>query len=229
MARVAAVAESLPMFPLGTVLLPGAPLPLQVFEPRYRQLTRDCLAGVPEFGVVLIERGSEVGGGDVRTNVGTVARIVASQALPDGRAYLVTVGTRRIRVTEWLEDAPYPRAMVEELVDDDRGPPPSAEAYAALVGTARRTLALASELGLEAGEATRDFGDDPAAGTFEIAAVTPLGVLDRQRVLAAVSAADRCSLLDGLLSDLNELLSFQLGGQPGGSLDEDGPEAAEEG
>ena len=111
MARVAAVAESLPMFPLGTVLLPGAPLPLQVFEPRYRELTRDCLAGVPEFGVVLIERGSEVGGGDVRTNVGTVARIVASQGFPDGRAYLVTVGTRRIRVTEWLEDAPYPRAV----------------------------------------------------------------------------------------------------------------------
>ena len=64
------MAEPLPMFPLGTVLLPGAPLPLQVFEPRYRGLTHDCLAGVPEFGVVLIERGSEVGGGDVRTNVG---------------------------------------------------------------------------------------------------------------------------------------------------------------
>ena len=219
------------MFPLGTVLLPGAPLPLQVFEPRYRELTRDCLAGVPEFGVVLIERGSEVGGGDVRTNVGTVAHIVASQVLPDGRAYLMTVGTRRIEVTEWLEDAPYPRAMVEEFVDD--GGPPSAEVYAALVGTARRTLALASELGLDAGEATRDFGDDPAAGTFEFAAVTPLGMLDRQRVLAAVDAAERCSLLDGLLSDLNELLSFQLGGEPGGrpggSLDEDGPEAAEEG
>ena len=73
--------------------------------------------------------------------------------------------------------------MVEELVDDDGGPPPSAEVYAALVGTARRTLALAAELGVDAGEATRDFGDDPAAGTFEIAAVTPLGMLDRQRVL----------------------------------------------
>ena len=56
----------LPMFPLGTVLLPGAVLPLHVFEPRYRQLVQDCLAGEPEFGVVLIERGSEVGGGDQR-------------------------------------------------------------------------------------------------------------------------------------------------------------------
>lgn len=216
------MAEPLPMFPLGTVLLPGAPLPLQVFEPRYRELTRDCLAGVPEFGVVLIERGSEVGGGDVRTNVGTVARIVASQALPDGRAYLMTVGTRRIRVTEWLEDAPYPRAMVEELVDEDTDAPPSGEAYAALVATARRTLALAAELGVDAEEATRDFEEDPAAGTFEIAAVTPLGVLDRQRVLASPSVAGRCALLEGLLADLNELLSFQLSG-------DDGPETAEEG
>ena len=91
--------------------------------PRYRELTRDCLAGVPEFGVVLIERGSEVGGGDVRTNVGTVARIVASQVLPDGRAYLMTVGTRRIRVTEWLEDAPYPRATVPTFVRTS--PPPT--------------------------------------------------------------------------------------------------------
>ena len=115
---------------------------------------------------MLIERGSEVGGGDVRTNVGTVARIVASQSLPDGRAFLVTVGTRRIRVTEWLEDEPYPRA-------DGRGPGRRRQRPAALtrrrtrrcVGTARRSLALAAELGVEAGEATRDFGDDPSAGT----------------------------------------------------------------
>ena len=60
----------LPMFPLGTVLLPGGVLPLHVFEPRYRQLVIDCLAddtGEPEFGVTMIERGSEVGGGDQRT------------------------------------------------------------------------------------------------------------------------------------------------------------------
>src|SRR5439155_458702 len=63
----------LPMFPLGTVLFPFVVLPLHVFEPRYRALTRDCLAGSGEFGVVLIERGLEVGGGDERFPVGTVA------------------------------------------------------------------------------------------------------------------------------------------------------------
>ena len=81
----------LPMFPLGNVVLPGELLPLNVFEPRYRQLVLDCLAAdVPEFGVVLIERGSEVGGGDVRASIGTVTRIARVHAaghrqVPDRR------------------------------------------------------------------------------------------------------------------------------------------------
>ena len=70
------MSQAIGMFPLGTVLLPGAVLPLHVFEPRYRALVADCLAGEQEFGVVLIERGSEVGGVDVRRDIATVARIV---------------------------------------------------------------------------------------------------------------------------------------------------------
>src|SRR5262249_59581225 len=111
----------LPMFPLGTVLLPGAVLPLHVFEPRYRTLLADCLAGEPEFGVVLIERGHEVGGGDVRRSVGTVARILEVATMPDGRAAVVTVGTRRITVNEWLPEEPYPLADVDDWPDADDG------------------------------------------------------------------------------------------------------------
>src|SRR3954447_12098654 len=102
----------LPMFPLGSVLLPSVFLPLHVFEPRYRALTEHCLAGEREFGVVLIERGSEVGGGDVRSPVGTVARILEAVQFDDGRWALGVVGTRRVRVTAWLDDDPYPRAEV---------------------------------------------------------------------------------------------------------------------
>ena len=60
---------TLPMFPLGTVLVPKAVVPLHVFEPRYQTMLVDVMAGDRKFGVVLIERGSEVGGGDVRTDV----------------------------------------------------------------------------------------------------------------------------------------------------------------
>ena len=63
---------SMPMFPLGTVLLPSVLLPLHIFEERYRTLIRDVLDADREFGVVLIERGSEVGGGDTRSSVGTL-------------------------------------------------------------------------------------------------------------------------------------------------------------
>ena len=64
------------MFPLGTVLFPSGVLPLRVFEPRYRDMLEDLLSGNREFGVVLIERGSEVGGGEVRSGIGTMARIL---------------------------------------------------------------------------------------------------------------------------------------------------------
>src|SRR5580658_1736392 len=111
--------RQLAMFPLSSVLFPGAELPLHVFEPRYRDLTDHCLAGDGEFGVVLIARGSEVGGGDQRFAVGTVAQIAAASRFDDGRWALLVEGTRRIAVTEWLADAPYPRAVVDDLAEGD--------------------------------------------------------------------------------------------------------------
>ena len=105
------------MFPLGTVLLPGTYLPLHVFEERYHALVPDCLTADREFGVVLIERGSEVGGGDASTGVGTVARIVEAPRFDDGRWALGAVGARRVRVRAWLPDDPFPRAEVEDWPD----------------------------------------------------------------------------------------------------------------
>src|SRR5207245_749816 len=85
------------MFPLGTVLFPHTQLPIHVFEPRYRKMVEDCLGGEGDFGVVLIERGHEVGGGDTRFPVGTLAHIVQAARIPDGRWMLAAVGTRRRR------------------------------------------------------------------------------------------------------------------------------------
>src|SRR5918995_2383501 len=132
------------MFPLQTVLLPGAVLPLHVFEPRYRQLVIDCLAddtGEPEFGVALIERGWEVGGGDQRTDVGVVARMVQVEALEGGRYHLVTVGTRRIRVNAWLPDDPYPLADVDDWADAECEEPGLPALVAAAESRVRRVAA----------------------------------------------------------------------------------------
>ena len=85
----------LPMFPLGRVLFPHMVLPLHVFEPRYLALIDDVLAGDQRFGVSLIERGHEVGGDDQRSDVGTVAQIVKTERLDDGRWLVIGLGVER--------------------------------------------------------------------------------------------------------------------------------------
>lgn len=199
------------MFPLGSVLFPHAELPLHVFEPRYRALTEACLAGDGEFGVVLIERGSEVGGGDTRFSVGTVARIVAAGRLPDGRYLLATVGTRRLRVREWLPDDPYPRAEVELLAEP--APTPDAhDARAEVERLLKRVLAMAAELG-EAPQAVGvELDDDPVQAGFEAAAAAPIGPLDAQRLLELDDPSERLAELRDLLGEQAELLELRLSG-----------------
>ncbi len=197
------------MFPLGTVLFPMGILPLHVFEPRYRTMTRDCLAGEPEFGVVLIERGHEVGGGDMRTDVGTVARIVEAVELTDGRFVLGTVGVRRIRVAEWLPDDPYPRADVVNFPDPPAGP--AAEAtYGQVLAVLRKVLALTAELGESVTEATVELADDPLVGSFQASAVAPLGPVDKQLLLATETPDDRLEVLHRLLVDEASVLERRL-------------------
>lgn len=202
----------LAMFPLGTVLFPHLVLPLHVFEPRYRALTLDCLAGSREFGVVLIERGTEVGGGDARFDVGTVARIVDQASTPDGRWALVTVGTRRTRVTCWLPDDPYPLALVEDLEE----PPPTPqdlEALPAVRGQVRRALALAAELGEErVTAATFTLAEEPEVAVWQLCAISPLGPADQQVLLQAASASQRLALLASMTEAACEMLAYRLSG-----------------
>ena len=206
----------LPVFPLGTVLLPRAHLPLHIFEPRYRTLVKDCLAGDGEFGVVLIERGQEVGGGDVRFGVGTVARIVQTAELPDGRWLVDAVGAGRFRVTEWLPEEPYPQAMVEAFDDEAGDADPKGAAEAAQRRTAverllRQVLALQVELGFPAPSAVRTLDEDPAAAAFEAALLSPLGPLDSQKLLEAPGTVARLALLETMLGDARDLLAQRIG------------------
>jgi Lon protease-like protein len=202
----------LPMFPLGTVLLPGMVLPLHVFEPRYRQLVQDCQAGDGEFGVVLIERGSEVGGGDVRTDVGTVAKIAQVQALPDGRYVLATVGARRLRVERWLDDDPYPRAEVvdwPEVAPDDGEGDEQRRTIEALV---RRAAALRTELGEQAPPVGLELVDDPVLAVYQAMLATAAGPADLQALLAAPTVSDRAAQLEILLRDQITVSEARLGG-----------------
>jgi Lon protease-like protein len=197
------------MFPLGSVLFPHGILPLHVFEPRYRVMTERCLEGDATFGVVLIERGSEVGGGDVRFDVGTLARIVQAGRFDDGRYALVAVGVQRLRVRSWLPDDPYPLAEVEPLDDDLVG-----DVSAHLDEVARlleRVRALHAELGAPLPSASIDLAvDDPARASFEAASLAPIGPLDAQALLEIDEAGDRLARLFALLTEEARVLEFRL-------------------
>ncbi|HWN26996.1 MAG TPA: LON peptidase substrate-binding domain-containing protein [Actinomycetospora sp.] len=121
---MSAVVDTVPLFPLGTVLLPGASLPLHIFEPRYRQLTIDLVTGAlpgKQFGVVAVREGwSPDDGREGLHDVGCTASLREVRRLPDGRFDLQTTGDRRFRLLD-VDDstAPYLVANVEYLPDDE--------------------------------------------------------------------------------------------------------------
>jgi uncharacterized protein len=114
-------ARELPLFPLNTVLFPSLPLPLHIFEERYKLMIGTCVVTDNLFGVCLIRDGVEVGGPAEPFDVGTVARIAEVERLPDGRMNLMTFGTSRFRLDEVIQREPYLVGRVVVL-EPDREP-----------------------------------------------------------------------------------------------------------
>jgi Lon protease-like protein len=197
-----------PQFPLGSVLFPSMVLPLHVFEPRYRVMVERVLDGDGEFGVVLIERGREVGGGDQRTDLGTMARIVDAERLSDGRWHLVTVGTERFRVNAWLPDDPYPVADVELWPDE---PPTDGVLvqHAQLIPKFRRCMTLASEAGIDVGPVLKLL-DEYTPGCLQMAAMAPLTPMDKHALLASPGPDQRVPLLGRFLDNAAAVLETRL-------------------
>ena len=191
----------LPMFPLGSVLLPGGVLPLHIFEVRYQQLLNHALETDRRFGVVLITRGSEVGGGEVRTDIGTIAHIDEYQRFDDGRAAVVSHGTGRFEAVEWLNDDPYPRALVRELEIEPEG-----RNDRELLRTARGRFDALIELGQRLGrlESGHDIAwlSDRDDATWQLAGQSPCSALDHYTILSAPTRAERLEHIDRLLSEV---------------------------
>lgn len=208
----------IPLFPLGTVLFPGAPLPLRIFEDRYRVLMADLLAGPePErrFGVVAIRRGREVGVNAVEAlhDVGCVAVITDLRQAADGTYGIETVGSTRFRILSVDDERPYLRAAVEWL------PEPVGEVdgldqvvrhryatYRAALGTVRGLQAPLPDLP----------GDDRLL-SYLVAATVIADAPDRQRFLAEYDAAARLGALAEWLARETMLLTT-LSAVPAGRL-----------
>jgi Lon protease-like protein len=216
---VVSAAESalMAMFPLQSALLPDEDLPMQIFEPRYTALVRDCMRDDdPRFGVVLISQGREVGGGDVRCDVGTVARITECVDLAGSGRFVLRCRTgERIRVCDWLPDDLYPRAMVQAWPDEP-GESVTADQLEELedrvmalferIAAARNVLLpdRAVVLGSDADTV------DPGLRLYALASRVPIGPADRYSVLAAPSAAERLAALGDAVDSVAAVIEFQL-------------------
>ena len=216
----------LPMFPLGMPLLPGRLLPLRIFEPRYVALLRHCLQQEsPEFGVVLIERGFEVGGGDQRTMIGTVAGVLEAVPRPTGDFSVISYGRRRLRILEWLPDDPHPWATVEDWPDFDQDDIDIADSegpYRRLVDQSlNRVGSLLQLIGpdlreYEILERLRESVDtsDPTQFSFALAGLVPFGAADEFRLLRCPGVMGRLQTMEELFDDLEAVLKFQQSNGP---------------
>jgi Lon protease-like protein len=198
-----------PMFPLESVLFPFVAIPLRVFEPRYLTMVGRLLdEDEPgfEFGVVLVERGSEAGGGDQRASVGTMARLVSAAAGADD-LLIVGVGTRRFTVEHWADDDPYPRAELSALPElewSDAFAPLRAEAE----GIVRRVIARVAE---PQQDTDIELSDDPVAAVWQLAAIAPLGEYDRYTLLRSTSMGELLRQTIDLTLEAEELWAAEGG------------------
>jgi Lon protease-like protein len=184
-------------------------LSLHVFEPRYRQLVTDLLnaegSGAPEFGVIALRQGREVGQlGDIY-QVGTVARVTDLLPHPDGRCDLTAVGDRRFTVDSLdVSSQPYLMASVRRL------PEPDGDLRAGMVNSVRRAveahLQALRQLDADFGEPAEEFSTDPRSASYAVARLASLPLADRQALLASPDTASRLRAARAVLRRETELI-----------------------
>ncbi|MFC5142570.1 LON peptidase substrate-binding domain-containing protein [Actinomycetospora rhizophila] len=200
--------ETLPLFPLGTVLLPGASLPLHIFEPRYRQLTIDLVTGTlpgKQFGVVAVREGwSPDDGRNGLHDVGCTATLREVRRLPDGRFDIQTTGDRRFRLVD-VDDAsaPYLVGTVEWLPDDEDGGTQDLAPLAMAARAAHRRYCTTAwrQQGGGDGELPAELAEEPAPDVADpelahlLAGDCLLPLADRQELLEQTCPIKRLQLV----------------------------------
>jgi len=182
--------DDLPLFPLHVVLFPDMPLPLHIFEPRYREMIMRCREEKSPFGVILIRDGDDAGGEALPHLVGTTARITQYEELPDGRMNILVFGETRFRVTRTSYDKPYLSAQVEPFREDSAKAPeakPATEAVAGLFKKYLHTLFAMTGRSLSA----LQLPQEPEYLSYAIASVLQVPLAEKQRLLEIADTARR--------------------------------------
>lgn len=186
--------RELPLFPLNTVLFPGGPLPLRIFEPRYLDMISRCLRDQAGFAVVLITEGEETAATASFAATGTEASIVDFDQLEGGLLGISCIGRERVRVLEaWREADGLNRGRVVDVDADPLVPVPAAQAW--LGEVVRRVLP-------EAGAVYRHVAlrDDAAWVGNRLAEMLPLSLTDKQALLELTDPLERLSALEPAVS-----------------------------
>jgi Lon protease-like protein len=194
--------QRLRLFPLNTVLFPGAALNLHVFEPRYKQMISECLEGGEAFGVCLIRDGDEAGDPDVMPHeIGTTAEIGDVTPLENGRYYISTVGRQRFRIERVLAREPFLTVEVSYLPEDKPGDDATVGELAREIRDVFRDyLRLLVEF--SGMHADIELPDDPIDASFLIGDALQVADSMKQRLLELSSTEQRLTVELGFLRRL---------------------------
>ena len=185
----------LPLFPLQAVLFPGTPLPLHIFEPRYKRMLADCLAADRRFGITPLNK---EGNSPEPGTIGCIAEVRVNQELPDGRSNIVVLGGSRFVLSRLLDESlPYLVALVHTF-DDEPGSGPSVEDVSTLRELFTRYSAVLRQLN-DAEPEEPALPEDPLPLSFQVAGTVECDPGIKQRLLAERSTARRVKALTQLL------------------------------
>ena len=210
MANVNDELTEIPLFPLNLVLFPGMPLPLHIFEERYKAMIGDCMRYNRPFGVSLIRSGQEVGSPADPQPIGTTARVLRSQMLEQGRINIMTKGERRFEIIEITQQEPHVAALVK-LLDE-----PVGEGFTGISSelTEEFTKLMRNLISLSGGYTSQvDVPQDPVELSYMIAANLDAPIPVRQELLEVPTAADRLNRLIPLIKRRNHALQEELARQ----------------
>lgn len=203
--------RKIPLFPLQVVLFPGGVLPLHIFEPRYREMVTYCLDTDSEFGVVLINEGTETGGAAGPYRVGTATRILDVSHLPDGRMNIVTAGEYRFEILDVQDELPYLVAQVR-LLDDEFAleVAPAVKSLAEESAVLYQTYELLSSRLIFAWQPTEENPEHPLELAYQIGTRLRISLEERQLLLETVQLEELLTREIAILKDENQRLSFRL-------------------
>ena len=203
--------HQLSLFPLNVVLFPGMPMPLHIFEERYKAMIGECVDREEPFGIILIKEGQEVGGPADPVKIGTTARIAQVERLDEGRLNIMTKGEKRFEVVEITQQVPHVVALVRYLTEESGEESASVyqETKEAYGGYLRHLTSLTGGWTAQA-----EVPDDPVTLSFAVASSLASGIeiprAVKQDLLETPDAAQRLEKLLPLLKRGNEMLAAEV-------------------